>query len=413
MLTRYKAVSLTREIWRQKSIGVYTHPDIDTSEFLNKCPCCQYVHEQNGNKFFEAEECEKYCPLEWPKNDEGRNTCREGGLYDKYLSADIKTERKIANQISELPEKPIKQEKETISRAEAIRLTREIWRQKSKGVYTHPDIDTSKFLNNCPCCQYVYEQYGSEFFEAEECEKDCPLEWPKNDEGRNDCCKGGLYSKYKSADIKIDLISARKIAKQISELPEKSIKHEKETISRAEAIRLTREIWRWKSESELPVPDIDTSEFLNKCPCCQYVYEQNGSEFFDIKECEKYCPLEWPKNDEGCKSCSNGGLYDKYEASNDPTVKSEIAKQISELPKKPLNKGEQKIISCMDSELEVYIRGQKIISCMISELELNKKMVDKISSTVIENWTCIKIEDKISTKIDQLKKELEELKKIK
>jgi hypothetical protein len=87
-------------------------------------------------------------------------------------------------------------------------------------------VDMCDFLNQCPLCEYVYQEalMSIPYVERYEigkttyyCDKLCPINWPGS---IMNICWGpwGLYTKWKKEeDIKI----RKELAKQISELPER------------------------------------------------------------------------------------------------------------------------------------------------------------------------------------------------
>ena len=111
-LTKKEAVELHRELWhriaeREKEDTVYALKEEIIDEMLkekgledeyviNDCFCCEYAHQQNGDK--EGCVC-IYCPIDW----EGKNTC---DLYDEWASEVDKRElMRLAEKIAELPER--------------------------------------------------------------------------------------------------------------------------------------------------------------------------------------------------------------------------------------------------------------------------------------------------------------------
>ena len=103
-------------------------------------------------------------------------------------------------------------------------------------------------------------------------------------------------------------------------------------MTKEEAIRNHRKMWRWLAENPGKRKDdylwkVDPEARLyNHCYLCDYVNKNHHG------YCE-YCPVEWPE--EYC--CEEDGLYSRWQFAmlgEDYTRTAEIAKQIAELPEK-------------------------------------------------------------------------------
>lgn len=105
-------------------------------------------------------------------------------------------------------------------------------------------------------------------------------------------------------------------------------------LTREEAIRLHRELWKWLAENPMKKkadwPGWEKIEPVRHlCPCCEYAkYDWN------IQTCEKKCPLEWKRlrslSDTPCL-CS---YFKDWERATAPEERSKYAALIRDLPEK-------------------------------------------------------------------------------
>ena len=113
MLTKKKAIEMTRELWTELA----KHPR-SSKELIFKekgwpkmragCPCCEYVNQFSNILIHGA--CEKLCPLKWPL---GRccpitdfEASREKHYFDHWREANtLKEKAYYAKLISKLPER--------------------------------------------------------------------------------------------------------------------------------------------------------------------------------------------------------------------------------------------------------------------------------------------------------------------
>ncbi|OGM09079.1 hypothetical protein A2Z67_03790 [Candidatus Woesebacteria bacterium RBG_13_36_22] len=93
MLTFEKAISETRQLytWLRDNLGKLkgSCPKPNVLNYINQCPCCQYVTELTGlnsiGNRHSINLCEQFCPLEWPKNKKNHRICfGPGGLWTNY-----------------------------------------------------------------------------------------------------------------------------------------------------------------------------------------------------------------------------------------------------------------------------------------------------------------------------------------
>ncbi len=105
-----------------------------------------------------------------------------------------------------------------LTKEKAIELFRELWRWcgetgKPKKLWPRWEFnggDVPEMRNDCPLCEYTIRT------EKKDC-PDCPIRWGKN---KFNSCLGGLYGKWLDA-LREDSEKRKRIAKQISELPER------------------------------------------------------------------------------------------------------------------------------------------------------------------------------------------------
>lgn len=119
---------------------------------------------------------------------------------------------------------PIITKSEPITRGEALRLTRKLYRGLATAEVNRKPKWTKKYVNCCPLCHYVQiltSTIPGDTDTVEYCIAHCPMSWPRNKKGNHVCYQnGGLWAKWKNADPE----KAKKLAKQIAELPRKRIK---------------------------------------------------------------------------------------------------------------------------------------------------------------------------------------------
>ena len=118
-------------------------------------------------------------------------------------------------------------------------------------------------------------------------------------------------------------------------------------ITRREAIRLTRMVFNELAESGDKVKPSWLHEYKHDCTLCEYVqqlYTYSGVQRYNIGRhsinpnvllCEKYCPLQWPKNNKGELICTEkGGLFRTWNNEYNRDTRKKLAKQIANLPVK-------------------------------------------------------------------------------
>ena len=135
-------------------------------------------------------------------------------------------------------------------------------------------------------------------------------------------------------------------------------------LTRKEAIRLTRKAWNELAQTGGGEKPGWLHEYKNDCTICEYVHQlcrYRGVKGFNIGRnsvesnmllCEKYCPFQWPKNDNGYSVCTGEeGLFSNWNSERNNNTKKKLAKQIANLPVKRKSR-------CKDS-LELGFKGIK------------------------------------------------------
>lgn len=268
----------------------------------------------------------------------------------------------------------------TLTKREAIAAHKALWNWiadtisttgtiPEKTEFAHsgfPDINECAY--QCYICEYAKQQTKTEKLE-DMCKK-CLLEWPHHlDASTQDspcaCTNNenqGLYNQYtqqcrlyNQKQEKEYLENANRIARQIANLPER-------TLTKEQAIKAHRALWNWiadetKRTGYIPrKADFKDSDYpnirncTNQCYVCDYATTQVLKEepylpYVDIELRCPNCPLQWPdefyNNDssDNFKCCTNedySGLYDEWcdlkQTQTNITKAVEIARQIANLP---------------------------------------------------------------------------------
>ena len=117
-------------------------------------------------------------------------------------------------------------------------------------------------------------------------------------------------------------------------------------ITRSKAIRLCRQLWRELAASGDSCKPDWAQQFIQQCPLCHYVQKTLRFHWIGTghkkDKCIKYCPLEWPGG--YCFVNNQEGLFRRWNGRIDALTtktRKEVAKQIAELPRKPLTQEEK------------------------------------------------------------------------
>ena len=119
-----------------------------------------------------------------------------------------------------------------------------------------------------------------------------------------------------------------------------------EPLTRTKAHRLHKQLWNWLAEN--PTKDkfdwpgwhehnIDVNDIQWRCFPCELRFQQTGHNSADLT-CKTECMLVWP--DVNCchkSRFSFGGLFNRW-ANTTPQNRTRLAKQICDLPLRPLKR---------------------------------------------------------------------------
>ena len=112
-------------------------------------------------------------------------------------------------------------------------------------------------------------------------------------------------------------------------------------MTRGQALRLTRKLYRELAVTGSNVKPDWTMKLINYCPLCQYVYELTDyypGDIYTRHICAEFCPMVWPSNEKNWQVChQDGGLWARWRKA-DPYLARIYAKRISELPRKRIKK---------------------------------------------------------------------------